>query len=109
MYFPQHPNHKHPQSVVSPYIRNQVSHPYKASCKVIVLCIVVSFQRGNEKPNVYEHVVASVPRILSAVNFFVNAVLIPAVICTLHLFVVVMVSLASHAGGRDFLNQNKNG
>jgi hypothetical protein len=38
-YFPQHPVLKHPQS--SLFVRDQVSHPYRTTGKVIVLNIQI--------------------------------------------------------------------
>ena len=40
-YFPQHPILKHPQPAFLHNVSDQVSHPYKTTGKIIVLCIVI--------------------------------------------------------------------
>jgi hypothetical protein len=52
-------------------VRDQVSQPYKTTRKIMVLYILIlTFV------DIIEYAVASVPQILSGLNFFMNAILI---------------------------------
>jgi len=49
-YSPQHPVLKYSQSIVLLSVRDQVSHPYRTTCKIIVLYIlIVTFLQRRRK------------------------------------------------------------
>jgi hypothetical protein len=55
-------------------VRDQVSHPYKTTGRIMVLCILTfTFLESRREDRRLNRMVASVPRIQSAVNLLVHA------------------------------------
>jgi hypothetical protein len=52
-------------------VRNQVLHPYRTRCKIIILYVLIFFYSGWED-KVQDWMVASITQIQSPVNFLLN-------------------------------------
>jgi hypothetical protein len=56
-------------------VRDQVSHPYKTTGKIIV-SYILTFTFLDVRKNILNSLFAFIPKIYSTLNFFMNAILI---------------------------------
>ena len=76
-YYFQHPILKTTSAYDPPSIlvRDQVSHPYKTTYKIVVLCILIFIFLEKLRQNILHRMIASIPRLQSAFNLFLNRIL----------------------------------